>query len=179
MSEPLALVLPIPQASDAGRCLCANSDNVGVFMDRIPGPEGPPGPLAPKHVAFISSAGTNQTWTNMPAAQTELFGSAFARFRADLTGYAQFRLLAAQAVAGVAGALLRARYSLDGVSFLNLQETLTTGDLDAGVATGLKAGLWVSIAPAARTDVTLRLDGVGGNGTADPAWRQLALEIKP
>lgn len=145
---------------------------MGVFLDRTVA-------APPKTLSFVASAGTNQVWTNMPAAQMELFGSAFSRQRADLTGYTQFRLVATQAVQGASTASLRAQYSTDGSNFANLQDSGTTGDLGVGTGTGAKSGAWATVAAFARTDVHLRIMGSGGDGAADPAFRFLALEFKP
>jgi hypothetical protein len=151
-----------------------------------PGPAGPAGPVGPTgpqgppigwHLALIATPRTSQTWFNMPAALTELFGSTLARVKVDLSGFSAFRLQANQAAGGAAGALLRVEYSTDQSTWTNLEETTTTGDLVVAAA-GLNVGAFAPIAAGAAGDVYLRVVGLGGDGVADPAWRQLSIQLK-
>src|SRR5262245_36631221 len=114
----------------------------------------------------------------MPAAQTELFGTVWARCRADLTGMAQFRITVTQSVAGSAAAFLRAQYSTNGAVWNNLQSVGTGADLVVGAGTGLKTGAWGTLAPAAIADVQLRLVGQSGDGALDPAFRYMTIEFR-
>jgi hypothetical protein len=115
----------------------------------------------------------------MPAAQTELFGTTWGRRAIDLTSLAQFRLSVNQSVAGQAGASFRAEFSVDGGANWNILESGGTGaDLDVGVGTGLKVGAWGALDAAAIADVQLRVVGQNGNGSADPAFRYIGIELR-
>lgn len=139
---------------------------------------GGAGGIAFRELVFIASPQTAQAWTNQPAALTELFGNVFGRKRFDLTGFSQFRLACSQSVAGAANAKLRARYSTDGNTWADLETGATTADLTVGAGTGLKTGAWANIAAAAKVDAQLRIDGIDGDAVADPAWRQLVIQVK-
>ena len=154
------------------------------------GPEGPQGDAGPAGaqgpsgrsaggVVIAATPQTAQTWSNMPAAQTELFGNTWGRRASDLTGLAEFRVTVNQGVAGVAGAFLRAQYSTDGGGTWNNLESGGTGaDLDVGAGTGLKVGAWGALDPTAIDDVQLRLVGQNGNGAADPSFRYIGIEFR-
>lgn len=115
----------------------------------------------------------------MPAAQTELFGTAWGRRAADLTSMTQFRMMVNQSVAGLAGATLRAQYSLDGgTNWIDLEASGTGADLGVGTGTGLKVGAWGSMASSAAADVQLRIVGQNGDGATDPAFRYISIEFK-
>lgn len=145
------------------------------------GADGPQGPAGKSvgGVVFCATPQTVQTWTNMPAALTELFGATWSRRVADLTDLTEFRLSATQSVAGAAGALLRAEYSTDGgTNWNNLESAGTAADLAVGTGTGLKVGAWGLIAAPALGDVQLRIRGLNGDGAADPAFRYIGLEFR-
>lgn len=148
------------------------------------GPQGPAGATGPAGrnvggVVICATPQTAQTWTNMPAALTELFGNDRGRRSADLTGMTEFRVSAQVSVTGSAGALLRAEYSTNGGgAWANLETGGTGGDVDISVAVGLLVGQWSPMDPTAADDVQLRLVGVNGNATADPAFRYLGIEFR-
>lgn len=130
-------------------------------------------------IVFAATPQTAQTWTNMPAAQTELFGTVFGRRSADLSDLTQFRLSVNQSVAGFVNSTLRAQFSTDaGMNWSDLESGGTTADLSVGVGTGLKIGAWGPLEPTAMADVQLRLVGENGNGTADPSFRYIAIEVE-
>lgn len=152
-----------------------------------PGPTGASGAQGPAGAAGRAMGGiviaatpqTAQTWTNMPAAQTELFGNVFGRRTADLTDLTQFRLSVNQSVAGFVNATLRAQFSIDaGMNWLDLESGGTTADLSVGVGTGLKTGAWGPLEAAALADVQVRFVGENGNGVADPSFRYIAIELQ-
>lgn len=115
----------------------------------------------------------------MPAAQTELFGTTWARRRVDLSDVSEFRLTVNQSVAGAAGAFVRLRYSVDGgTNWADAETGGPVADLDVGTGTGMKTGAWGSLVEEARGDVLLRLDGQDGNGVADPSFRYIGIELR-
>jgi hypothetical protein len=98
---------------------------------------------------------------------------------ADLTDYGEFRLMVSQSVAGAASAIFRAQYSTNGGSSWSTLETGgTLADLSVGAGTGLKIGAWGALDPSSLSDIQLRLVGINGNGTADPAFRYIAIEFR-
>ena len=145
------------------------------------GPQGATGPAGRPigGVVICATPQTAQQWSNMPAAQTELFGTAWGRRRVDLSDVSEFRLTVNQSVAGAAGAFVRLRYSVDGgTNWADAESGGAGADLDVGTGTGLKTGAWGVLEEAARGDVLLRLDGQAGNGTADPSFRYIGIELR-
>jgi hypothetical protein len=141
------------------------------------------------------------TWTNMPAAVTELFGSTRNRFHADLSNATYARLQVVQNAAATAGAKLRLQYlDEDGVTWKHLgrrhftaydgystntdwSEPTTAAQI-SGVEVALASsagpttinGGWWPIFPAARRECQFRLVGIGGNGIADPSFYAIRLD---
>lgn len=130
-------------------------------------------------LTLVATPQTAQTWNNMPLAQTELFGTSWARRQADLTGLVQFRITVTQSVAGTAAATLRAQYSTDaGANWNSLQAAGTGADLIVGAGTGVKTGAWGAIAALAIADVQLRLVGENGDGATDPSFRHISIQFQ-
>jgi hypothetical protein len=130
-------------------------------------------------VVICATPQTAQQWSNMPLAQTELFGNVWGRRTADLTDFTQFRVSISQSTLGAAGAFLRAQYSTDGgTMWMDLETGGTGADLDIDVGTGLKIGSWGMIDAGAMGDVQLRIVGQNGNGTTDPNFRYIGIEFK-
>lgn len=102
----------------------------------------------------------------MVAALTEHFPRTRTKF--DLTGYTQSRFEVYVVGAGTATAELRLQYSLDQTTWTYLDGAAGPG---AGVATvnALAVGAWVTIVPAARADVFLRVVGINGGGSTSVA----------
>jgi hypothetical protein len=142
------------------------------------GPAGP-GPATPENVTLLSEnwAGFGSpSWTNQPAALTELFGTTIGRLKANLTASAQVRLLANVAQAGAATAALRVQYSTDQASWNSLDGS--TGPAVNINTTGLKVSSWVDLVAGANADVFLRVVGINGDGTADPDFGNMVLQVK-
>lgn len=115
-------------------------------------------------------------WTNQPAGLTELFGTTVGRLKADLTSALQVRLIANVATAGAAGAAIRAQYSTDQSSW-NYLDGVTGPSAGVGT-TGLKVSAWANVTGAAKADVFIRVVGISGDGTADPAFANVLLQVK-
>ena len=132
---------------------------------------------------LIYAAGTG-TWTNQPAATTEIFGVASRRTSVSIGSADQARVHAEVSVAGAAGATLGVQYSTDaGVTWIFLDGT-ADGDLGAITpqvaigTTGAKISAWMQLTGGARGDVLIRLVGDGGDGVADPGFFRLAVEFR-
>ena len=105
------------------------------------------------------------SWTNQPAAETELNGAPRSRTKVDLSRYTRVRMTAAVSTAGAAGSKLRLQYATDGntqAAWANLTEV----PLDNSGQGNISA--WAELPAGARGDVWLRVVGVGGDGVIDP-----------
>ena len=148
------------------------------------GPAGAPGATGasaatPETLTLLSEnwgGFGNPAWTNQPAALTELFGTTTARVKADLTAAAQVRLLCSVATAGAAAAAVRVQYSTDQSSWSYL-DGASGPSLGVGT-TGLKVGAWTSPAAGAKADVFLRVVGINGDASADPAFGHVLLQVR-
>lgn len=123
------------------------------------------------HVLVLNTG--NVTWTNMPAATTELFGNVHRRVKKDFTDVDQIRLGCRVSTAGSTGALIQAQYSTDDTNW----NTLTTNTLSVATPTGTKVTAWEAIPVNARGDVFVRIIGSGGDGAADPVLGTIYLEF--
>jgi hypothetical protein len=146
-----------------------------------PGAAGPAGASAatPETLPLLSEnwgGFGNPAWTNQPAGLTELFGTTVGRLKADLTATAQVRLIANVATAGAAGAAIRAQHSTD-QSTWNYLDGATGPSVGVGT-TGLKVSAWVNVTGAAKADVFIRVVGISGDGTADPAFGNVLLQVR-
>lgn len=123
----------------------------------------------PFNVSLVSAA---VTWTNMPSAATEFTGTP--RTRYDLTHAVQVRLVVCTATqAGATNATLKAQYSTDQSVWSDLTSAL-------GIATpvGVKTGSWETCPAGAKGDVFLRVLGQNGDGTLDPQFRNVCLQVR-
>jgi len=115
-------------------------------------------------------------WPNMPAAQTEFFGATSMRTKYDLTNATQARLLVnVGPVAGVAGSTLRVQFSTDQTTW----NDLVTGGASVAInsAGTLQVSAFGNIVAGAKADVFLRIVGENGNGTADPRFGTVELQV--
>jgi Collagen triple helix repeat (20 copies) len=147
----------------------------------VAGATGPTGSSAatPGTLTLLSenwSAFGNPSWSNQPAALTELFGTTVARVKADLTNAAQVRLLCSVGAAGAAAAAIRVQYSTDQSSWSYLDGG--TGPSVSVSSTGLKVSSWVAVTAGAKADVFLRAVGISGDGTADPSFAHITLQVR-
>ena len=120
--------------------------------------------------SILLNAG-NVTWTNQPAAATELFGNVHRRAKKDFTDVDKIRLVARVSIASSASAVLQAQYSTDESAW----NTLTANTMSIS-STGTKATAWEAIPAGARGDVFIRLIGSGADGAADPVLGNIYLE---
>lgn len=118
----------------------------------------------------VTLVGASTTWTNMPAALTEFTGSP--RTRYDLTDADDVRLVVCVGVAGQGGATLKAQYSTDQSNWSDL-----TGAAAAD-ALNVQTTAWAAVPAGAKGDVFIRLVGQGGNGTLDPQFRLVQLQVR-
>lgn len=117
------------------------------------------------------------TWTNQPAALTELFGLNDRRLPFDLSRFSQARITVNVEVAAFTGATLRAEFATtDGGTYAALDNS--TGPNVAIDTTGTKVSSWVNLTTAARADVFLRIVGVGGDGTVDPDLGLISIQFR-
>jgi hypothetical protein len=148
----------------------------------VAGATGATGPSAatPETLPILSdnfASFGSPIWTNQPAAQTELFGTIGpSRVKADLTAAAEVRLLCNVVQGGAAAAAIRVQYSSDQSSWSYLDGT--AGPSVSVSTTGLKVSSWVSPAAGAKSDVFIRAVGINGDGTADPSFSSILLQVR-
>lgn len=147
----------------------------------VTGPTGATGTtLWRNHITFFSRDNSNaidNEWTNQPSGVTELFGGDNRRAILDLTSATQARLVVNVTQAGATGAKLYLQYATSSTFGTPLTFTATTGV--AIDATGVFAESFTNIVAGAKIATCyLRVVGSGGNGTADPRFGNIYLEIK-
>jgi hypothetical protein len=108
----------------------------------------------------------------MPAALTELLGTADRRVRVDLTDCDKCRLTTRVVTVGAAAAVLKVQYSTDEAAWADLTPAVAVN------TTGAKATAWAAVPAGARGDVFLRVVGQSGDGAADPVFGQILLEAR-
>jgi hypothetical protein len=142
-----------------------------------PGPPGLPGPTLPEGLTVLSTSLLPPSWSNQPAAVTELLGSTRFRLKYDLSNATAARLIVNVVAAGAATpAKLRLQYSTDLLTW-NYMDDVSGPSVDIDT-TGLKVSGWTTLAPEARADVYLRVVGLDGNGSADPSLGLLQTQIR-
>ena len=159
------------------------ADNLLAALDGGTGVLGWRGLTIPVVVPFFlihAGAATDSEWLNMPAAATELFGLTRHRIQLDLSGAVQFRVTVEVSAVGAAGSALRPRYSTNsGGAWTNLAGAgVTTGDSPGLATLGQRVGAWTDIDPLALKDVLVSIWGVDGNGTADPRFANVSLQLR-
>lgn len=125
--------------------------------------------------AFMAG-GTGEVWTNMPAGLREFDNDVRRRVFIDLTNATQVRLGVNVITAGAAGSVLAIQYSTNQSTWNYLDGG--TGPSVPINSTGLVNSSFVTITPAAKGNVYLRVVGSGGNGNADPNISTIHLEVK-
>jgi hypothetical protein len=125
-------------------------------------------------IAFreFTIAASGWAWANQPLALTEIGGGTDFRSKADLTQFTQVRHVMRIPIAGAAAAVMRIQYSLDETSWFDLTPNSAIN------TPGTKVSAWTDIPANAKADVTIRIVGEGGNGTADPRMGTIVLQAK-
>ena len=115
-----------------------------------------------------------KAWTNMPAAETDLFGIANLYYsKVDLTNATQSRIVVRIAVAPVVNAKIKVKYSTDGSTWYDLCSVTMPA-----TANNTNVGVWTNIPAGAKADVFIKVVGIDGNGTADPSFGLITLQVK-
>ena len=78
--------------------------------------------------------------------------------------------------AGAGSAALRVQYSSDQSAWNYLDGG--TGPSVTISTTGLKVSTWVALVAGAKADVFLRVVGINGDGSADPSFGNVILQVK-
>lgn len=121
----------------------------------------------PENITLLAAPAT---WTNQPAADTELPGTY--RSKADLTFADEVRVVVSLAVGGAAGATVRLQYSTNQTQWADLTPSVSI------TASGAAASAWAAVPAGAKTDVFLRVLGAGGNAVVDPQFRNVQLQVR-
>jgi hypothetical protein len=122
-------------------------------------------------------------WLNQPNALTEIYGNTGHRAPYDLTNFTQARMFANVTTAGASGAKLGVQYSTDnGSTWAYLDQapgSATAGgpSVDIG-STGLQVSSYVTLNAGAKASIQLRVIGVSGDGSKNPAFGVIGLQVK-
>lgn len=127
---------------------------------------------------------TQSLWNAMPAALVEWpMGSGSTRHQIDLSGVTQARLFFDLFSTGYSTSELRVQYwdgaawqYLDGVDGPKASLSVVLPQAQPNPWT--VAGAWATIVAAARTSVTIRVVGIGGNGVVTPTFVFLYLQVR-
>ncbi len=131
----------------------------------------------------VYSGEATMTWTNKPAALTELDGNADHRVMLDLTDMTEWRLVdRSNDSAGTAACVLGVQYSTNGgTTWLGLDNgivgSLSTATNSCDVL-GYYITAWSPLNVTAQTDVFLRVAGQGGDGVADPDFGTIEVQFR-
>lgn len=120
-------------------------------------------------VAYCFNA-ANVTWTNQPAAITEIFGNVHRRQVLNFIFNDAIRLAARVSATGAASAVLIAQYSTDETNWFALTNNLSLNGVGTRVST------WAAIPAEAKVgDVFVRIVGQSGDAAADPVIGSVVL----
>lgn len=122
-------------------------------------------------IPFHANASALLVWGNMPAANDFLIGDDHCVTKIDLTAFAQCRLIVnKQQTAGAAGAVLRLRYVAAYTPVVGSYLMIGTREVQVAidVANKILDSDWINLVDGAKGDVFVCVDGVGGDGVADP-----------
>lgn len=181
------------QSTTAGVAISAGADTVegafGIAQTASAGPGAgtisafifPPHPqgggIGYTDVGILSD-GQQHQWVDMPAAETELLGSANYRVTVPLFSTFRARILASVQAAGASTpAFLVLKYSLDaGMNWEYLDHV--SGPFLEIDSTGDLVGDWVELDPTAQDDVLLAIFGEDGDATEDPIFTELHIQLE-
>lgn len=128
-----------------------------------------------------NATGTGQ-WTNMPAAETFLFGLTSNATEVDTSLFTQCRLLVWVDVAGASGAKLILKYYTSGFysavgSFADAGTSEVSCAVDSG--RGHVSSSWTALASGAiAADALFTVTGSGGDGATDPRFHNVCMEFR-
>lgn len=132
-------------------------------------------------VPICASTAANATWTNMPAAETFLFGSHRHVTKVDLTNYTQVRLVVnKQTTAGAASSVIFVKYRTAFDTTVGNYSAIGTSAVQVAVnvTNTVLVTSWVDLVAGAKADVFVAVAGSGGDGALDPAFGTISLEFK-
>jgi hypothetical protein len=161
-------------AADFAAGAAANHTTAGVIKART------------ARIAFAPSNAA-YTWTNLPAATTELLGSTLHRQIGDLTGYTSCRVQATPStVLCFAGTVIAVQYSSDGGTNWKFLDDGTSAAGDHGAHTPQiqcdtttvmpRSSAFMTLTTDAAADRMWRIVGDNGDGVVDPNFVGFALE---
>ena len=140
----------------------------------VPGPPGINGLNGfPILVVTLWQDAALTVWTNMPAALTEFRAVLNTRIKLDLTTATYSRITVRVGVAPVVNAKIKVQYSLEESEWVDLCSMTLPA-----TANKTNIGEWTVMPVGAKADVFLRLVGIDGNGTADPSFGLITLQVK-
>jgi hypothetical protein len=125
---------------------------------------------------MVSPDTASEVWNNMPSVLTEFLNSTRYRTKYDLTNATQARVVVMVLTAGSASSIICAQYSTDQTTWYYLDGG--TGPCATINATGVRTSAYVNLPAGAKADVFLRIVGKDGNGSADPAFGQISIQLK-
>jgi len=132
-------------------------------------------------VTLFREGATAIVITNLPAALAEL-STNIGRTRTyyDMSYVTSCRVVVGQSIAASVSTEIRVQYSLDnGTTWAYLDGVAgpSSGALGTTANQNVR-GPWVPLVAAARADVLLRVVTINGNGTADPAFWFVTLQVQ-
>lgn len=129
------------------------------------------------HIQFITFQTAGLTWTNMPAAATEILASTGYRQYIDTTGMDQVKLGVGMALGGHTTAIVYLEYSTNNGSSWNAAVT-SNADQVSIAAAGFTNGTWQNLVSGGKGNHLWRIVGSGGNATADPNFVMIAAQFR-
>ncbi len=119
-------------------------------------------------------------WTNMPVVLTELGGSTNWRFKFDFIGYLQARFLVNVIVTGYSTAWLGVQYSSDLVNWSYLCGGMnpSVNIVNPGLLISDWFDLQISGMDLSVVDFFVRVVGWAGNGSRDPSFSGIRLQLR-
>lgn len=137
-----------------------------------------PAALIPTQYTIVAQ----QAWTNKALALQEFLNTNQRRLSVDMTNATQFRIIAGVTVQGVAASVTGVQYSDDGGTTWRGLDNGTSGVIStvtiSDFGTGTKVSAWTNLATGAKADRLIRVVGSGGDGTADPAFSNICIQLK-
>ena len=143
----------------------------------VPGDTGAPGANGlngfPILVVTLWQDAALTAWTNMPVAETEFRAILNTRTKIDLTTATESRVTVRVGAAPAANAKIKIQYSTDESVWVDLCSVTMPA-----TANKTNVGVWTAVPTGAKADVFIRVVGIDGNGTADPSFGLITLQVK-